>query len=208
MHGVEGVDSLGGETPIASIARRLPQLRRDRILSDDGRVRSDLSCEACWSRFGAHARPRSCIQRACCPRISKAISSTPITKARSRSHVCAIRAWLSRDPEATAAGETGAVAKNSMAPRCSSEIERGAPDIGIVTIAPEIDGGLDLIKWLTARGLRVSLGHSGATFDEAQAAIAAGARHATHLFNRMPPLDHRRPGWQAPFCRPRKSRRS
>src|SRR5205823_5424463 len=37
-------------------------------------------------------------------------------------------------------------------------------------------------------------GHSGATYDEAQAAIAAGARHATHLFNRMPPLDHRRPG--------------
>ena len=81
-----------------------------------------------------------------------------------------------------------------MAPRYLSEIERGAPDIGIVTIAPEIDGGLDLIKWLTARDLRVSLGHSGATFDEAQAAVAAGARHATHLFNRMPPLDHRRPG--------------
>jgi N-acetylglucosamine-6-phosphate deacetylase len=40
----------------------------------------------------------------------------------------------------------------------------------------------------------VSLGHSGANYDEAQAAIAAGARHATHLFNRMPPLDHRKPG--------------
>jgi N-acetylglucosamine-6-phosphate deacetylase len=74
------------------------------------------------------------------------------------------------------------------------EIERGAPDIGIITIAPEIDGGIDLITWLTTRGLRVSLGHSGASYDEAQAAIAAGARHATHLFNRMPPLDHRKPG--------------
>jgi N-acetylglucosamine-6-phosphate deacetylase len=74
------------------------------------------------------------------------------------------------------------------------EIERGTPDIGIVTIAPEIDGGVDLIAWLTSRGLRVSLGHSGATYDQALAAIAAGARHATHLFNRMPPLDHRRPG--------------
>jgi N-acetylglucosamine-6-phosphate deacetylase len=40
----------------------------------------------------------------------------------------------------------------------------------------------------------VSLGHSGATYEQAQAAIAAGARHATHLFNRMPPLHHRRPG--------------
>jgi N-acetylglucosamine-6-phosphate deacetylase len=40
----------------------------------------------------------------------------------------------------------------------------------------------------------VSLGHSGATYDQAQEAIAAGARHATHLFNRMPPLGHRAPG--------------
>jgi N-acetylglucosamine-6-phosphate deacetylase len=74
------------------------------------------------------------------------------------------------------------------------EIERAAPDVGIVTLAPELDGGLDLIAWLTARGHRVSLGHSGATYDEAQAAIAAGARHATHLFNRMPPFGHREPG--------------
>src|SRR5439155_4154136 len=74
------------------------------------------------------------------------------------------------------------------------EIERAAPDVGIVTLAPELDGGLDLIAWLTTRGHRVSLGHSGATYDEAQAAIAAGARHATHLFNRMPPFGHREPG--------------
>ena len=74
------------------------------------------------------------------------------------------------------------------------EIERAAPDVGIVTIAPEIDGGLDLVSWLVARGLRVSVGHSGATFDEAMAAVSAGARHATHLFNRMAPLHHRAPG--------------
>jgi N-acetylglucosamine-6-phosphate deacetylase len=40
----------------------------------------------------------------------------------------------------------------------------------------------------------VSLGHSGATYEQALAAIDAGARHATHLFNRMPPLGHRAPG--------------
>ena len=47
---------------------------------------------------------------------------------------------------------------------------------------------------------RVSLGHSGATYEEALAAIAAGARQATHLFNRMPPLGHRaaRPGRRHP----------
>jgi N-acetylglucosamine-6-phosphate deacetylase len=74
------------------------------------------------------------------------------------------------------------------------EIERAAPDVGIVTLASELDGGLDLIKWLVARGHRVSLGHSGATYEQALAAIEAGARQATHLFNRMPPLGHRAPG--------------
>jgi N-acetylglucosamine-6-phosphate deacetylase len=74
------------------------------------------------------------------------------------------------------------------------EIERAAPDVGIVTLAPELDGGLELIAWLTSRGHRVSLGHSGATYEQSLAAIAAGARQATHLFNRMPRLDHRAPG--------------
>jgi N-acetylglucosamine-6-phosphate deacetylase len=75
-----------------------------------------------------------------------------------------------------------------------AEIERAAPDVGIVTLAPELDGGLDLIRWLVSHGQRVSLGHSAATYDEALAGIAAGAQQATHLFNRMPPLDHRAPG--------------
>jgi len=74
------------------------------------------------------------------------------------------------------------------------EIERAAPDVGIVTLAPELAGGLDLVHWLVGHGYRVSLGHSAATYDEAQAAIAAGARQATHLFNGMPPLDQRSPG--------------
>jgi N-acetylglucosamine-6-phosphate deacetylase len=75
-----------------------------------------------------------------------------------------------------------------------AEISRARPDVGIVTLAPELDGGLDLLRALVAAGHRVSLGHSGATFDEARAAIDAGARQATHLFNRMPPLSHRAPG--------------
>jgi N-acetylglucosamine-6-phosphate deacetylase len=74
------------------------------------------------------------------------------------------------------------------------EITRATPDVGTVTLAPEIDGGLDLIRWLVERGVRVSLGHSGATFDEAMAAVAAGARQATHLFNRMAQMNHRAPG--------------
>jgi N-acetylglucosamine-6-phosphate deacetylase len=65
---------------------------------------------------------------------------------------------------------------------------------GVVTLAPELPCALDLIEALVARGLRVSLGHSGASHDEALAGFDAGARRATHLFNRMAPLHHRDPG--------------
>ena len=67
-------------------------------------------------------------------------------------------------------------------------------DVGIVTLASELPGGIELIRSLVAAGTRVSLGHSGATLDEAMAAIDAGARRATHLFNRMTPMTHRAPG--------------
>jgi N-acetylglucosamine-6-phosphate deacetylase len=68
------------------------------------------------------------------------------------------------------------------------------PDVGIVTVAPEMIGGLELVARLAGSGHRVSIGHSGATFDEANAAIDAGVRQATHLFNRMTPMSHRAPG--------------
>ncbi len=75
-----------------------------------------------------------------------------------------------------------------------SIIDRHRPEVGIVTLAPEIEGGAALVRALVAGGIGVSLGHSGATFDQAIEAIAAGARRATHLFNRMSPLHHRDPG--------------
>ena len=67
-------------------------------------------------------------------------------------------------------------------------------EVGIVTLAPELTGAMDLIRQLVSHGHRVSLGHSGATYEQAIAAIDAGARHATHLFNRMTPISHRAPG--------------
>ncbi len=73
-------------------------------------------------------------------------------------------------------------------------IRRHARNIGIVTMAPELDGGIDLVRELIALGIRVSLGHTDATLDIARAAIAAGASHATHLFNRMRPMTHHDPG--------------
>ena len=66
--------------------------------------------------------------------------------------------------------------------------------VGIVTLAPELPGGLELVSDLVKHGHRVSIGHSGATYEQARAAIDAGARHATHLFNRMSSMTSRAPG--------------
>ena len=67
-------------------------------------------------------------------------------------------------------------------------------DVGIMTVAPELLGGLDLIRALSAAGIIVSIGHSGADYETSLAGIAAGARQATHLFNRMTPMTSREPG--------------
>jgi len=64
----------------------------------------------------------------------------------------------------------------------------------LITLAPELPGGFDAIRRLTARAVVVSIGHTNATLEEANAGIAAGARMFTHLFNAMRPLNHRDPG--------------
>ena len=64
----------------------------------------------------------------------------------------------------------------------------------LITLAPELPGGIEAIRRLTARDVVVSIGHTNATLDEANAGIAAGARMFTHLFNAMRPLNHRDPG--------------
>jgi N-acetylglucosamine-6-phosphate deacetylase len=66
--------------------------------------------------------------------------------------------------------------------------------IKMMTIAPELDGAIEVITEAARRGICVSLGHSDAGTKSTRAAIAAGACHATHAFNAMRPLDHREPG--------------
>jgi N-acetylglucosamine-6-phosphate deacetylase len=63
--------------------------------------------------------------------------------------------------------------------------------IRMMTIAPELEGAPEVIAEAARRGVSVSLGHSDADFEAAERGIAAGARHATHTFNAMRPLDHR-----------------
>jgi N-acetylglucosamine-6-phosphate deacetylase len=64
----------------------------------------------------------------------------------------------------------------------------------MITLAPEIDGGVDLVRELKSRGWVISIGHTRASLDVLDQALAAGARHMTHFMNAMAPLHHRAPG--------------
>jgi len=66
--------------------------------------------------------------------------------------------------------------------------------VRMMTIAPELPGALEVIAEAAQRKICVSIGHSDAVLDAARAGVRAGARHATHTFNAMRPLDHRDPG--------------
>jgi N-acetylglucosamine-6-phosphate deacetylase len=73
---------------------------------------------------------------------------------------------------------------------------RAASDglIRIITIAPEIPGALDLIRYAVSHGIVAAIGHTDANFEQTQAAIQAGARHSVHFYNAMRPFSHRDPG--------------
>ena len=66
--------------------------------------------------------------------------------------------------------------------------------VRMLTLAPELPGGLEAIEVIAAVGAVAAIGHTDADAATAARAIDAGARYATHLFNAMPPLDHREPG--------------
>jgi N-acetylglucosamine-6-phosphate deacetylase len=66
--------------------------------------------------------------------------------------------------------------------------------VKIVTIAPEIAGARELIEYAVAAKIVAAIGHTDADYDQARAAIQAGARHAVHMYNAMRPFTHRDPG--------------
>ncbi|MDQ0886697.1 N-acetylglucosamine-6-phosphate deacetylase [Paenibacillus sp. V4I9] len=66
--------------------------------------------------------------------------------------------------------------------------------IKMVTIAPELPGGMELISFLKENGVIIAVAHSDATYEEAKQAFEAGASHVTHCFNGMRPIHHRDPG--------------
>jgi N-acetylglucosamine-6-phosphate deacetylase len=68
------------------------------------------------------------------------------------------------------------------------------PHVRMMTIAPELDGGLDALRRVRDVGAIPAIGHTDATYEVTREAVDAGARVATHLFNGMRPLHHREPG--------------
>jgi len=73
-------------------------------------------------------------------------------------------------------------------------IEASGGNLKIITLAPEVEEGLDAIRWLASRGVVAAAGHTDSTHDEMVDAIDAGLRHASHLFNQMRGFHHREPG--------------
>jgi len=66
--------------------------------------------------------------------------------------------------------------------------------IKVITLAPELTGVVELIRFLTEQGVRVQQGHTLATYQESKKGFEAGAQGFTHFFNAMTPLNHREPG--------------
>jgi N-acetylglucosamine-6-phosphate deacetylase len=181
VHGVEGTDTLDGEGAIARIASRLPRY---------GVTAFCPTTVAC-----APADLRTVLGGIRAARLDPPSGSARVLPAHLESNFI--------NPEYKGAQPLACLRKPAENSRSDGdftgaeilrEIENARPDVGILTIAPEVEGAIDLIRQLTAHGHHVSLGHSGASYEQALEGIAAGARQATHLFNRMTPINHRVPG--------------
>ena len=73
-------------------------------------------------------------------------------------------------------------------------IEAGGEEIKIITLAPELPNAEETIKYIVSCGTTVTMGHTNATYDEAQKGVEWGVTRSTHTFNAMSPLNHREPG--------------
>ena len=181
VHGVEGTDALDGEGAIARIASRLPRY---------GVTAFCPTTVAC-----APADLRAVLAGVRAARLDPPGGSSRVLPAHLESNFInpdykgAQPLECLRTPAADSRSDGDFTGADIL-----REIENARPDVGILTIAPELEGAIDLIRQLTAHGHHVSLGHSGASYEQALEGIAAGARQATHLFNRMTPINHRVPG--------------
>ena len=186
VHGVEGQDTLTTANAVAEIARRLPRY------GVTGFCPTTVAC--------GPEELRHLLDGIRAARVSPVEGHAHVLPAHLESNFIAPDfrgaqplACLRRPTPEVLAGPTAKAAPFSGAD-ILAVIASARSEVGILTIAPEMDGHLELIRDLVGHGHIVSLGHSGATFEQGLAGVEAGGRHATHLFNRMPPLSHRAPG--------------
>ena len=188
VHGVEGCDVLDGPAAVSEVASRLPKYGvtsfcPTSIACGPAPLHTLLTAVA-----AARDRPDEAAARVL-PAHLESNFINPDYKGAQPVHC--LRTPRDRSlPAVTAGGADGEFTGHDIV----DVIARRRAEVGIVTLAPEIDGGLDLVTTLTRAGHIVSIGHTGATYEQARDAIAAGVRHATHLFNRMTPMTHRAPG--------------
>ena len=214
VHGVDGVDTLDDGDPVAAVAQQLPRYGVTGFCPTTVACAPDALRRVLDRVRQARETPPARSARVLPAHLESNFVNPEYAGAQPASCLRSPRAALDGAGGAGQAGGAGGAGQAGQARMAGledgtgqaatnddfdgadilNEIARAAPDVGIVTLASELDGGLDLIRWLVSRGHRVSLGHSAATFEEAQAAIAVGAQQATHLFNRMPPIHHRAPG--------------
>jgi len=188
VHGLEGIDTLDGGTAIAAIAERMPRF------GVTGFCPTSLACDPptlrrmlAGVRIARTTRPPGGA-RVLPAHLESNFINPAYKGAQPESCLRSVRQDAARRSGVAKTG--GAWTGDDIL----AEIAAARPDVGIITLAPELEGALDLIRDLVSHGHHVSLGHSGATYDQAMEGIRAGARQATHLFNRMPPLGHRVPG--------------
>ena len=207
VHGVEGHDTLNEGDPVAAMAALLPQYGVTSFCPTTvacppdalrGVLKQVATLRANRPPMSARVLPAHLesnfinpefrgAQPADCLRLPPEIAGRKGPRRTSSEDTARM---LSED-----AARTFTVREGEFSGRDILDVIAGArADVGIVTLAPELPGGIDLVRSLVSAGHRVSLGHTGANLDEAMAAIEAGARHATHLFNRMAPITHRAPG--------------
>ena len=181
VHGVEGIDALDGDAAIRMMAERLPRF------GVTGFCPTSIACAPLPLR-----KMLAAVRRA---RTSRPVGGARVLPAHLESNFIN-PAYNGAQPIECLRVPNSRAQKdgNFSGAEILEEISAARPDVGIVTVAPELDGAIELIRDLASRGHHVSLGHSGASYGEAVAGIEAGARQATHLFNRMTPLNHRSPG--------------
>jgi N-acetylglucosamine-6-phosphate deacetylase len=184
VHGVEGTDTLDGAGAIQRIASRLPRYGVTAFCPTSVACAPDaLRTMLTAVRAARFARPAGASR--VLPAHLESNFINPQYRGAQPLECLRVPGGpnAERGPEGEFTGE-----------EILTEIAAARPDVGILTIAPEVDGAVALIRALTAHGHRVSLGHSGASYEQALEGIGAGARQATHLFNRMTPIGHRAPG--------------